>query len=172
MATERFAWRSVEKLTGALELRKRNISRCITKDAKVPCWICGKKPVKGDTVYYPAERLALSNTVIAHKNETDRFCEENTAKRKGVATVAAHSVETVKADAGRIPRRGERLLETHVSDAHDLPPVTEQEHVTAVDAALRKAVTELRSQIRKEVIAEVLADLPRILDELNREARR
>ncbi|MDE2099351.1 MAG: hypothetical protein KGL39_19005 [Patescibacteria group bacterium] len=82
MSDERFSWSRVDNLTGAFELKKRNIKKRLMKDSSLRCWVraCREALREGDQVYYPTTGPGPDNKVIGHVSCVDRLCAEHTAQ--------------------------------------------------------------------------------------------
>lgn len=97
MSEERFAWARVDNVTGAFELKKRNVRRTLTKDSNLQCWVrgCGKRCKRGEECYYPASGLSASNKIIGHVECVDRVCAEHTAKSAAEARTFSASAKNL-----------------------------------------------------------------------------
>lgn len=80
MNSEKFAWTRVSDESAAIELKKKNVLRKLTKDSKLACRLCKKRPKTEEWAYYPAKNTSTTNKTIAHQTCVDEFYAEHTAK--------------------------------------------------------------------------------------------
>lgn len=86
-----FNWSASSWAEIAAELKRRDVSRRLSKDSNLICGGCGKKPKRHEICFYPANGLGRENKIIGHEACVNAKSAHVVAKETG-ARAAAHTV--------------------------------------------------------------------------------
>lgn len=77
----RFDWTLRNSLENRVEELQTRVKRKLTKDSRLSCLVCGKRPRENDMTYSPAKGTSSSNKVIGHMSCVDNMCDKIRADR-------------------------------------------------------------------------------------------
>lgn len=146
MVDSRFAWGRVTQSEGVIELKKRvaadaALSRRIAEDSKLNCWVCKKRPRRGDSCYYPARGTSTSNKVIAHAD----CIEQAYAKIKSDAAVSPLVATVMPSASIPMPAQANLVSVANVTDPlTQLDKIRQEIWTDGYNAGLAAALAKLK----------------------------